>query len=162
MAVTRVELYIDGVLNSTDTTAPYSFTWDTSGVAAGTHALQARAYDAAGNIASATIDVNVAATNVVPTAVNDAYTAPYRASNGYTPQVFAVLANDRDPDGSLNVASVKIVKAPNNGGTVKVNANGTVSDTPKRSYRGTEAFTYNVKDDRGATSNTATVTVTVQ
>ena len=162
VAVTRVELYIDGVLNSTDTTAPYSFTWDTSGVAAGTHALQARAYDAAGNIASATIDVNVAATNVVPTAVNDAYTAPYRRSNGYTPQVFAVLANDRDPDGSLNVASVKIVKAPNNGGTVKVNANGTVSYTPKRSYRGTEAFTYNVKDDRGATSNTATVTVTVQ
>jgi thermitase len=162
VAVTKVELYVDGVLNSTDTTAPYSFSWATSGVAAGTHALQARAYDAAGNIASATINVNVAAPNVAPTAVNDAYTAPYRPNNGYTPQVLAVLANDSDPDGSLNVASVKIVKAPNKGGTVKVNANGTVSYTPKRAYRGNETFTYNVKDNVGATSNTATVTLTVQ
>ena len=162
VAVTKVELYVDGVLYATDTASPYSFSWNTSGAPAGTHSLQARAYDAAGNVSSATIDVNVAAPNVAPTAVNDAYTAPYRASNSYTPKVFAVLANDRDPDGSLNVASVRIVKAPNKGGTVTVNTSGTVSYTPKRTYRGTETFTYNVKDDRGATSNTATVTVTIQ
>jgi hypothetical protein len=83
-------------------------------------------------------------------------------NNAYTPQVLGVLANDSDPDGTLNVASVKIVKVPNKSGTVTVNANGTVSYSPRRAYRGLETFTYNVMDNRGATSNTATVTVNVQ
>ena len=73
-----------------------------------------------------------------------------------------MLANDRDPDGSLNVASVKIVRRRTRAARVTVNANGTVSYTPKKNFRGTETFTYNVKDNLGATSNTATVTVTVQ
>lgn len=50
IAVTKVELYINGKLSGTSTTAPASFTWSTSKVAAGSHIIQAYAYDAAGNI----------------------------------------------------------------------------------------------------------------
>jgi hypothetical protein len=76
--------------------------------------------------------------------------------------VFAVLANDSDADGNLNPASVRIVTSPNKGGVVTVSASGTVSYTPAKGYRGVETFGYAVKDSLGATSNTATVTVTVQ
>jgi len=44
-----VELYVDGVLTSTSASAPFTTKWNTKKAAAGTHNLQARAYDAAGN-----------------------------------------------------------------------------------------------------------------
>ena len=45
--ISRVEFYVDGVLNETDTSAPYSFLWNSSGVP-GAHTLVAKAYDASG------------------------------------------------------------------------------------------------------------------
>jgi subtilisin family serine protease len=47
-AVARVEFYAGTTLLGTDTTAPYSFSWNTRTVANGAHALTARAYDTAG------------------------------------------------------------------------------------------------------------------
>jgi Bacterial Ig domain len=163
VAVAKVELFVDGVLNATDTTAPYSFAWNTTASSNGAHTLKVVATDTAGNSANVTRTVTVANNvNHAPVAVNDAFSAPYRAATSYTAQVFAVLANDSDADGNLNPASVKIVGSPNKGGAVTVKTNGSVSYTPMKGYRGAETFTYNVKDSLGATSNTATVTVTVQ
>jgi hypothetical protein len=114
-------------------------------------------------VSSVTRSVTVANNvNHAPVAVNDAFTAPYRAKSSYTAQVYAVLANDSDVDGNLNPASVKIVSAPNKGGSVTVKTNGTVSYTPKTTYRGIESFSYTVKDSLGLTSNTAVVSVNVQ
>jgi Hypothetical glycosyl hydrolase family 15/Bacterial Ig domain/Carboxypeptidase regulatory-like domain len=59
VGVTKVELSVDGALKSTDTTSPWSFTWDSTKAANGTHTLSARAYDAAGNAATSQISVNV-------------------------------------------------------------------------------------------------------
>jgi hypothetical protein len=60
VGVTKVELYVDGVLKATDTASPYSFSWDTTGAANGTHSLTARAYDAASNATtSAAVSVTV-------------------------------------------------------------------------------------------------------
>ena len=59
--VTKVEFYDNGALVGTDTTTPYSFGW-TTGVA-GSHALTAKAYDAAGNTttsAASTVTVTLA------------------------------------------------------------------------------------------------------
>jgi hypothetical protein len=60
VAVEKVDLWIDGVLYAIDTTAPYEFLWDPSGVSSGTHTLQARAYDIDGNHVSTTETVTVA------------------------------------------------------------------------------------------------------
>ena len=160
VGVTKVDFYVDGVLKTTDTTAPYAFSWNTTASSNGAHTLQAVASDAAGNATSVTRSVTVA-NNQAPVAVNDAYAAPYRATTTYTAQVYAVLANDSDADGTLNVASVTIATAPNRGGTVTVKTNGSVAYKPAKGYRGIETFGYRVKDNLGATSNTATVTVTV-
>jgi hypothetical protein len=60
VGVTKVELYLDGVLSASGSQAPASFAWDTTGVANGTHTLRSLAYDAAGNAgASADVSVNV-------------------------------------------------------------------------------------------------------
>jgi hypothetical protein len=58
VGVTRVELYVDGKLTSTSTAAPFTTNWNARKAARGTHTLQCRAYDAAGNVAtSATVTV---------------------------------------------------------------------------------------------------------
>lgn len=162
VGVAKLEFFVDGLLNGTDTAAPYAFVWNTAGASPGAHTLSLVATDTSGNVASATRSVNIQAPNRAPVASNDAYTATYRSGTAYSAQVYAVLANDSDADGNLNTAGVKIVSAPNKGGTVKVNANGTVSYTPKTRYKGTETFRYTVSDSQGAVSNTATVTVVVQ
>ena len=60
VGVSRVELYVDGSLAGTDTTSPYSFAWNTTTVANGSHSLQTRAFDAAGNSgSSSTLGVTV-------------------------------------------------------------------------------------------------------
>lgn len=58
VAVTKIELYIDGKLFGTSTSATASFSWSTRKVTRGAHTLQAFAYDAAANIgASSTVTV---------------------------------------------------------------------------------------------------------
>jgi len=50
VGVTKVEFYVNGGLKTSDTSTPYFYSWDTSSLAAGTYALMAKAYDAAGNV----------------------------------------------------------------------------------------------------------------
>ena len=57
VGVTRVDFLVNGALQCSDTTAPYSCVWRVPGAANKTHQLQARAFDAAGNSATATVSV---------------------------------------------------------------------------------------------------------
>jgi hypothetical protein len=58
--VTRVDVLVDGAPEGSDTTAPYSVTIDTTTLSNGSHAISARAFDAANNAAtSATVTVTV-------------------------------------------------------------------------------------------------------
>jgi hypothetical protein len=58
VAVTKVELYVDGQLKAVATTAPFSTKWNTKREKAGSHTLYCKAYDAAGNVGtSASITV---------------------------------------------------------------------------------------------------------
>jgi hypothetical protein len=63
VGVTKVEFYVDSVLKSTDTTSPYSWSWDTTSVSNGSHSLTAKAYDAALNVGASTA-VSVTVNNV--------------------------------------------------------------------------------------------------
>jgi thermitase len=65
VGVTRVELYLNGNLAGTSSTASTDFTWNTAGYADGTYGLQARAYDAAGN-AGTSPTVTVTVRNTIP------------------------------------------------------------------------------------------------
>jgi uncharacterized protein YkwD len=57
--ISRVELYVDGVIKATDVVSPYSFFLDTTTMTNGSHTLYAKAFDQAGNQGiSATVTVN--------------------------------------------------------------------------------------------------------
>jgi hypothetical protein len=58
--IARVEFYVGTTYVGMDTTAPYTFAWNTANFATGTQGLRSRAVDAAGNNAfSATVSVTV-------------------------------------------------------------------------------------------------------
>ncbi|SET63932.1 S8 family serine peptidase [Stigmatella erecta] len=63
VGVTQVEFYAGSLLIGTDSSAPYSISWDTASVANGSYALTSKAFDASGNSASsAAVSVSVSNT----------------------------------------------------------------------------------------------------
>lgn len=103
IGVSRVEFLIDGALAASDSSAPYSTVWDTSSVANGTRRLQARAFDAAGNVGtsseiSATVTGGIE--DITPPTVNLSF-----PGNGATVSGTITLAATATDD--LGVASVE-------------------------------------------------------
>ena len=135
------------------------FTYTPAAAFTGTATFTYRARDNSGaandTSAPATVSVTVNP-NQAPVARDDSATT--RTNTAVT---INVIANDSDPDGSVAPNSITIVTRPNRGGTATPNANGTVTYRPRLNFRGTDAFTYTVKDNLGKTSNVATVRVNV-
>lgn len=94
------------------------------------------------------------AANIAPVASDDA-----RSTDFETALLIDVLSNDSDSDGTLDAASLVIANGASNG--TAVIENGQIRYTPNDGFSGEDSFTYSVQDDDGATSNVATVTVTV-
>lgn len=67
VGVTRIQFYIDGQLVSSAASSPFSFSWNTTSAANASHKLTVQAYDAAGNMGSASVSVTVSNTTVVDT-----------------------------------------------------------------------------------------------
>ncbi len=64
VGVTKVEFYVDNDLTATDLAAPYVFSWNTIGLANGSHSLTTKAYDTASNVTTST-PVSVIVSNIV-------------------------------------------------------------------------------------------------
>src|SRR5262249_53219998 len=72
-----------------------------------------------------------------------------------------VLANDADPDGTVDPTTVTITAGPAHG-TVSVDgATGNITYSPAANYSGPDSFSYTVKDNGGVVSNIATVSLQV-
>lgn len=97
-----------------------------------------------------------------PQAANDPATSgdPQFQTPSGIPVSLPVLANDSDPDGSLDPQGLAVIRAPAHGKAVPA-GDGTVTYTPAAGFIGTDNFDYTVTDNDGATSNAATVTVSV-
>jgi leucyl aminopeptidase len=94
VGVSRVDFLVDGVSRGTDSTAPYSYGWDTTTSSNGSHALTAQAYDAAGNVGiSSSVTVNV--NNVITTASYDATLKAPKCANVNTVCDSGTLLNGR-------------------------------------------------------------------
>jgi hypothetical protein len=73
-----------------------------------------------------------------------------------------VLANDTASSGqTLNVSSVTITTAPAHGTATVDSANGAITYQPTSGYSGTDSLQYMVRDDLGAQSNNASVSIEV-
>ena len=91
--------------------------------------------------------------NTAPVAVNDTVQTLQNTSI-----LIDVIANDTDDNNSINASSL-VTTNPSNGTATVVN--NKISYTPNNGYFGSDSFTYTVKDTNGATSNAATVSITV-
>ncbi len=91
--VARVEFRADGVLVGTDTSAPYAATWNSSGASVGSHTIQARAIDVAGNAANSSVNVTVPAP-ADTTAPTVALTSPANGSTVSGSVALAATASD--------------------------------------------------------------------
>jgi hypothetical protein len=99
VAVTKVEFWLDGALQSTDTSSPYEWNWNTLSSTNGAHALVSKAYDAANN-AGTSSTVNVTVNNDV-TPPTTSITAP--ASGATVSSVVSVTAAASDNVGVTRV-----------------------------------------------------------
>lgn len=103
---------------------------------------------------SATVTITVTDENN-PTANNDAINLLENAT--------ATIVNVLENDAVLDDAVLTAIDNTDTQGTVVLNANGTISYTPKTGFTGEDIFKYALCDDDtpGATCSSATVTVTV-
>ncbi|WP_246166944.1 Ig-like domain-containing protein [Oryzomonas japonica] len=93
VGVTKVEFYVNGVLKATDTATPYVYSWNTAGLASGSYTLQAKAYDAAGNVGqSGVVSVTVAGSDT--TAPTVSVTSPATGSVVSGTVTIAATASD--------------------------------------------------------------------
>ncbi|MDZ7286331.1 MAG: DNRLRE domain-containing protein [candidate division KSB1 bacterium] len=105
---------------------------------------------------AATVSITVNPGNAAPVANNDS-----ASTTAGTAVTINVLANDSDSDGTLDPASVTITTAAANGTTSVNSSSGAVTYTPNPGFAGSDSFAYTVRDNAGATSNAATVSITV-
>jgi hypothetical protein len=123
-------------------------------------------------------EVATSTLNVTPNqpavTVDDTATMTRNTAEAPTSITLSVLANDYDPDaneanpagprnpaGTLRRSSVRVTWGPNKGGTAVVNADGTITYTPKLGFVGTERFNYRVRDNLGLLAPRAVVIVKV-
>ncbi len=119
----------------------------------GTETFSYSISDGKGGNASATVSVTVSAptsSNKAPVAVNDSVTL-----NSVESVNINVLGNDWDPDNdSLQLTTA----SQGNKGSVEVNANGTLTYTPAKSFKNSDSFSYTITDGQA----TASATVDIQ
>lgn len=101
----------------------------------------------------ATVSINVIATT--PVANVDSAT-----TQEDTAVTFSLTANDTDADGNLDPTTVAIITQPTFGSVVNL-GNGSVIYTPNLDFRGSDIFSYTVRDALNAVSNAATVSISV-
>jgi thermitase len=99
--ISQVELYVDGALKGSKSSAPYSFPWDTTGMS-GSHSLTSKAYDGAGGqVTSAPDTVSVSA----PTTTTNDKTPPtvQITSVGYDGKFLTVTVSASDAGGIARI-----------------------------------------------------------
>ncbi len=109
----------------------------------------------AGNTSEFASNIAAILVNSPPVAVNDSASVNEGAA-----ATIDLAANDSDADDGLDLTSITIVSGPTNGSLV-VNPDGTVDYTHDGSETASDSFTYTIDDNSGATSNLATVNLTI-
>lgn len=98
--ISRVEFYVNSVLLSTDTTAPYTATWDTTGLPHNSYGtILVKAYDVAENQSSQTVGVSVSDV----TAPNLTITAPLNGATVTRSKNTTITATSTDLSGISKV-----------------------------------------------------------
>ncbi len=120
----------------------------------GTDSFTFKVSDETADSDDATVSITVTAVNDKPSAKDDSA----RTQEDTPIEAIEVLANDIDADDDQLTTSA-VTQGTN--GSVTINADNTLSYSPKSNFCGTDSFTYTVSDGKGGT-DTATVNVMVK
>ena len=132
VGVMQVDLKVNGLVVASDTTAPYTFVWNSAGLPDGVATISAAAYDAAGNVGtSAPVAVTVANDVSSPppagpdtTAPTVAITSPKNGSRlGRNTVAVKVNASDAGGIASLALSVDGVLVASGNTGTLTYTLN---------------------------------------
>ena len=128
---------------------------------AGTYSVTYNVNDASGNAAveivrTVIVDTDPVIPNVAPVANNDEV-GPVQIGEIIS---FSVTGNDLDNDDNLDPTNVLITSDPGEG-VATVNPDGTIKYAHTGSTATTDTLSYTIQDTQGATSNVATVSITV-
>ncbi|WP_321288833.1 Ig-like domain-containing protein [uncultured Sunxiuqinia sp.] len=107
---------------------------------AGQNSVTVTATDVNGNVSTCIAQVTIYG-NSHPDAQDDSESIIHNL-----PTIIDILANDTDPNSSIDTSTLTITNQPSNG-TVVINSDFTVTYTPNADYTGTDAFTYSICDD---------------
>lgn len=139
--------------NGTATLSGTSVTYQPNADFAGTDSFQYQVGGTDGVTRTGTVTITVNNVNDAPIAVADAFTLTED-----TPTDLALISNDSDIDSTIS--GVNVLTNPANG---SVSVNGAqVTYTPAQDFSGADSFTYAAQDAEGLTSNSVTVTLTVE
>jgi uncharacterized delta-60 repeat protein len=116
--------------------------------------------DGQGGSETAIVSITVNPINDAPTASSDSYSLSEGASlNVGAAAANRLLINDSDIDGDVITLSTSPVVNVSNG-SLTLNSDGSFVYTPTANYSGSDSFTYQIDDGKGATAN-ATVALSV-
>jgi len=159
LGVAQVQLQVNGTTMAIDTSSPFGFSWDSTGVANGMATLVAVAYDAAGNAtASAPIAVNVANGIVAP--VPDTTAPSLRIVNpvaGSVAGTVSVSLSASDNNGAAGISQKLYID-----GALKASATGSslaYSWNTRKVAAGSHTIQAVARDAAGNTSSISVVVV---
>jgi hypothetical protein len=109
VGVTKVEFLVDGQVADTDTTAPYSTSWDSTTVSDGNKTIQAKAYDAANNEMLSS-SVNVIVDNTTAPSVST--TTPTSGKTGVSRTKPGIKATFSEPVDKATVVTTPLAINP--------------------------------------------------
>jgi len=158
VAVSKVELYVNNILQSSDTTSPYLLSWNSAALANGTYSLIVKASDAAGNVGqSPAVAVTVSNSQTIDTsAPTVAISAP--TNNATVSGTVTVAASATD-----NVAVSKVEFYDNDAVFAVVNtAPHSVNLDTTKLANGSHSFKSRAYDTTGNVGQSAAVAVTVK
>lgn len=110
VGVTSVEFYLDGVLQTSDSSAPYSWSWDTTSASNAVHSLTSKAFDAAGNAGTSSA-VGVTVNNTTPPPPVGTDISNWRIVQANSTYTFYIPAGTVVPDNGYVVIGRNATKA---------------------------------------------------
>jgi hypothetical protein len=152
VGVVKIQLFVDGTLSGTTSSSPFSFNWNSSLAANGSHTLTVKASDAAGNVGQASTAVQVSnQTNTIPPTVSIASPVNGQTLSGTT--YVKVAASD-----NVGVTQVSLYLDGALYGT-KTSTPYTFSLNARKLSRGTHTLMAKAWDAAGNVGISAAVTV---
>jgi hypothetical protein len=124
VAVAKVEFSVDGVLQATDASSPYGFSWDTTRVSDGIHSLTAKAYDTTDNTNQQTVTVVVQNTRSCPVSGTAWKSQQFDVQTGAFRVEFDAVPNAANIDGVIGFSQNPSTAYTDNAALVLFNITG--------------------------------------